>query len=222
MKLNSSGKGIQAMTLFEVFIIVAILMFMAVLLLPILARPRDGRGSQRISCVNNIKQVGLAYRVWASDNNDQYPPMVSVTNGGTMELVAADPNFIRDTFLVMSNELSTPKVLHCPSDDQNKQINSFSPAFTNTNISYFIGVDATDTEPQMILSGDDNLSISNLAVKSGILTQPTNTPVAWTKERHRFAGNIGLADGSAQQVTISGLQSAVVQTGFATNRFAIP
>ncbi len=221
MKLRSSGQGNRAMTLFEVFVIVAILMFLAVLLLPTIVRPRHN-GGQRISCINNLKQVGLAYRVWEGDNNDKFPMMVSVTNGGTMELLTTDPDFVRDTFLVMSNELSTPSVLHCPADDRGERMNLFSAAFTRTNISYFIGADATENQPQMILSGDDNLSISNIAVKSGILSLSTNTPNAWTTDRHHYCGNIGLADGSAQQVTISGLQQAFVQTGFSTNRFAIP
>ena len=148
--------------------------------------------------------------------------MVSVTNGGTMELVTTDPTFVRYTFLAMSNELSTPRNLHCPDDTQNQISSNAWSALTRSNISYFIGVDATGSQPQMILSGDDNLSISNLAIKSGILTLSTNAPIAWTKDRHHNCGNIGLADGSAQQVTISGLQQALVQTGVATNRFAIP
>ncbi len=41
-------------------------------------------------------------------------------------------------------------------------------------------------------------------------------------KRHRKAGNIGLADGSAQQVTSSGLQHALQQTGTNLTRLAIP
>jgi hypothetical protein len=52
-----------------------------------------------IACVNNLKQFGLAVRVWALDNNDSNPPNV----------------------LSMSNELSTPKILVCPADT-NRQV----------------------------------------------------------------------------------------------------
>jgi hypothetical protein len=50
--------------------------------------------AERIQCVNNMKQIGLAMRVWAGDNDEKYPT----------------------SLVVMSNELSTTKVLICPSD----------------------------------------------------------------------------------------------------------
>jgi prepilin-type processing-associated H-X9-DG protein len=46
----------------------------------------------------------------------------------------------------------------------------------------------------------------------------TDTPISWTAARHKFVGNLALADGSVQQVTQDGLRSALV----ATNRLAIP
>lgn len=222
MKLSYVARSKRAMTLFEVFLVVAILLFLAMLLLPMLAPTRDGRGSQRISCINNLKQVNLSYRVWEGDNNDKFPMMVSVTNGGTMELITTDPEFVRDTFLVMSNELSTPKILHCPSDNRSDAVNSFSPAFTSTNISYFIGVDATDSQPQMILSGDDNLSVNGITLKSDIHDLSTNSAIAWTADRHHNCGNLGFADGSAMQVDNLGLQQAFLKTGIITNRLAFP
>ena len=210
------------MSLFEVFLVVAILMSLAVLLLPAWLAHRRYPRANPVMCVNNLKQVGLAYRVWEGDNNDKYPMMVSVTNGGTMELVNTDPEFVRDTFLSMSNELSTPKILHCPDDvDRQASSNAWS-AFTSTNISYFIGVDATDSQPQMILSGDDNVSVDGTTLKSGLHDLSTNAVIAWTKDRHQNYGYIGLADGSVQQLTTSQLQQTFQSTGIATNRLAFP
>ena len=69
--------------------------------------------SIRICCVNSLKQSGLAFTVWSSDNNDKFPMAVARTNGGSMEFITG-PNAFRH-FQVMSNELSTPKVMTCPS-----------------------------------------------------------------------------------------------------------
>ena len=63
MRTSRMGNSERALTLFEVLIIVAVLMLIAALLLPSIARPK--RYSHTDYCVNNLKQVGLAYRVWA-------------------------------------------------------------------------------------------------------------------------------------------------------------
>jgi hypothetical protein len=69
--------------------------------------------AERIACVNNLKQVGLALRIWAGDNMDVAPP----------------------DFLSMSNELSTPKILVCPGDHGREVAKDFS-SFTLANSSY--------------------------------------------------------------------------------------
>src|ERR1039458_5646304 len=109
MKPRLSKKRNAAMTLFEVGVIIAIVMILVVVFLPRFARSTEH--SSRINCVNNLKLIGLAYRIWAGDNNDKYPMQVSTTNGGAMELVGGPDAW--KTFQVMSNELSTPKILYC-------------------------------------------------------------------------------------------------------------
>ena len=209
------------MTLFEVGVVIAVLMVLALIILPTIRDPHGISKAPRIVCVNNLRQICLAYRIWEGDNGDKYPMGVSVTNGGSMELVATG-NVVQ-SFLVMTNELSTPKILFCPADTTRTMANSFASPVGNSNISYFVGVDVTnDINPQMILSGDDNFEIRGVPVKSGLLELPTNAPVVWTAARHKLAGNIGLADGSVQEVTQYGLQQAFQQTGLATNHFALP
>ena len=122
----------------------------------------------------------------------------------------------------------TPKVLYCPDDKRRKAATTFSQGFSDANISYFFSLDAAEAYPQMILDGDDNLMVNGVQVKPGILNLWTNATVAWTKERHRFNGNIGLADGSVMQVTPAGLNRAIadstngVPTNNVPNRWVIP
>jgi len=225
MKPRFSNQQTTALTRVEVMTVIIVLVILVVVLSRVLhfsySDQRDIRSEvQRINCISNLKQIGLAFRLWEGDHNDKYPMQISVTNGGAMELVAAGN--VAACFQVMSNELSTPKILLCPADTRRIWATNFSADFDNSHISYFVGLDVTnDTNPQMFLSGDDNFAIGGVPVKSGVLQLLANTPVTWTKARHKFVGYIGMADGSVQQVTTDGLQKALQQAG-ATNRLVIP
>lgn len=218
MQPRCSKQRNRALTRVEVLVVVAVAAFAALLFLPLYTANRIKRG--RISCVNNLQQIGLSYRIWAGDNNGKYPFEISVTNGGTMELNNGENAWIN--FLVMSNELSYPKVLICPQDASHlPPATNFSSQLAG-HISYFVGLDASQTDPQALLLGDDNFEIGGIAVKSGLLEASTNTPITWSAARHKFAGNIGLADGSVKSLRNSGLTNLLHQTGLATNRLALP
>jgi len=232
MKLRTSNQRNRALTLTEALVVIGVLAIVVALLLPGLAAAK--RGPQKINCVSNLKQIGIAYRLWEGDNNFKYPMAVSVTNGGAMELIATGN--VAACFQVMSNELSTPKVLLCPEDIRRVRATNFS-TLNSSNISYFVGLDADPSRPQMFLSGDDNFAINGVPVKSGLLKLSMNIPVAWASGRHRhvaynshfwvparyqFFGNLGMADGCVQQVTTDFLQKALQQTGVATNRLVLP
>ena len=232
------------MTLTEVLVVIVVLAVLAAVFLPAFLPPR--RYSSIINCSSNLKQVGLAFRIWADDNNGKYPTEISVASGGTMELAATGD--VAATFQIMSNELSIPKILICPADSNHVFAANFSTGFSAKNISYFIGLDASTNSPQAFLCGDDNFEIGGVPVKSGLLELPANSPVSWTSGRHTTYkrhfwnevtsfGNVGLADGSVQQTTISSransvelstgtittsLTSLLQATGLATNRLAIP
>jgi len=225
MKPHFSHQRNQALTKIEVVVIVAVLAILAALFLPALAAAK--RKSSKLNCASNIKQIGIAFRLWEGDNNDKYPMVVSVTNGGAMELVATGN--VAACFQVMSNELNTPKILLCPEDTHRTYATNFSTGFSAANISYFVNPDAVETYPQMILDGDDNLLVDGKPVQPGILNLRPGTTIAWTKDRHHGAGNLGMADGSVMQVTGEVFQRAnrealnpALAPGFATNRLAIP
>jgi hypothetical protein len=205
------------MTLIEVMVVIFVTALLAAMFLPALAAAKRRSG---INCTNNLKQIGLAFRIWEGDNGDKYPMQLALTNSDAMKLIGGGNAY----FLCqsISNELGTPKILICPEDKNHIAATNFVIGFSDANISYFFGLDVTPSEPQMILAGDDNFTVGGVPVQPGILNLQTNNLVAWTKERHHGAGNIGLADGSVQQTTSIGLSSALVSSGTATNRLVIP
>src|SRR6266567_2292003 len=108
MKL-SRNHSVAGFTLEDLLMLLLVLAIQAAIFLPILLRPRAR--ICRINCTNNLKQVGLSFRTWELDNNDRFPMQIPLTKGGTMELVERGTVFCH--FQVMSNELSTPKILFC-------------------------------------------------------------------------------------------------------------
>jgi prepilin-type N-terminal cleavage/methylation domain-containing protein/prepilin-type processing-associated H-X9-DG protein len=216
MKTRHTTNQTRGMTLIEVLVAVFVITLLAAMFLPALAAAK--RKHSRIGCVNNLKEIGLAFRVWEGDNGDKYPMQFAITNSDTMKLISGGNAYV--LWQSMSNELSTPKILHCPEDTERLATNNFSTGFSDANISYFFNLDGNEIYPQMILIGDDNLAVDSTRVRSGILNLSTGSSVTWTKERHNGAGNIGLADGSVQQLTARGLISAI--SNAAPSRLVIP
>ncbi len=218
-RFSARARHRWALTWVEVLVVLAVLALVALVLVPpALARARAK--AWRIYCISNLKQIGLSFRIWAGDNTNLYPMQVTGIFGGTKEHEATADVF--RYFQVLSNELATPAVLVCPADRSRRRSPDFHTNFSNANISYFLGLDATEDHPDGWLAGDSNLEVAGQPVQPGLLHLWTNSPAGWTAERHGRSGNLALADGSVQQLTNAKVREMLSRTGMATNRLAIP
>jgi prepilin-type N-terminal cleavage/methylation domain-containing protein len=210
----------RAFTLIELLVVMAIISILASMLLPAMSRAKEK--AKRVYCSSNQRQISLAFRMWGDDNGGHYPWEVDITAGGSRGSCVAWKHFA-----VIQQELTTPKVLVCPSDDREPATDFTTNHSTglawngNYAVSYFVGLDALESRPMMHLLGDRNITglegqgCSCCATNVVTWLMPTNQP-AWTVGVHRWAGNIAMVDGSVSQMGQAGLkrhcQSATVAT----------
>lgn len=217
MKFNAPNQAARraGLTLVEGVVVLAILAVAGALYLSTLSRGYSR--SSRVGCVNHLKQLGLAHRLWSNDHGDEFV-FASAAPESSRAFVNSSQVFRH--YQALSNELVTPKVLRCANDRARTAATTFQPLL-NTNLSYFVGLDAHEGDPAQILSGDRNLTGGTWS--GGYLrTLTPRTEAGWTAELHQFNGNVGLADGSVQQLSTNALRKHLAGMTNAVIRLAAP
>jgi len=206
-----------AFTQFECLIVVAIVALISVIAVSRVSA--QAGASTRMACLKNIRQVGLGFSIWADRNGNRFPWHVPPKRG-SLEW-ANTPETYRH-FQIASNELDSPNILVCPDDPARAKTESFDKHFSNTNISYLIGLEANERRPESIVCADRNLSTNASRILSGVIEFTDADSSGWAAGIHTGGGNIGLADGSARYLSQIGIRKQLAVPGNLPTRFSIP
>jgi len=210
-----SRSQISAFTLLEVLVVLIFIFVLVSLFIPSTTGKRVS--AARIKCVNNLKNIGLAARIYATENNDLMPGAYFLSN--KIDLASLST---ADYFRMLSNELSTPKIIKCPADKLRKEAISFTN-LTTANISYFASLTIDEKLPQAFLSGDRNIQLINgQPIVRGLFILTTNLQLGWSKDLHNGQGNIAMGDGSVQQFSAQRLNQGIRDQDVSTNQLLIP
>ena len=110
----------RAFTLLELLVVIAVIAVLAGLLLPALGQATER--ARATACLSNLKQFGVALRLYLDENGNRMPVMQNRSRGTNLVVT----NAIAD---VLARQLGNPRVLRCPSDRER--------FFEDTGSSYF-------------------------------------------------------------------------------------
>jgi hypothetical protein len=193
----------RAFTRIELLAVCAALLLVALVVAP--AAVSSKYDSERQVCFNNLRLIGRGVQAWAGDHNQQVPWFTYDYDGGTRPPTSTKPGNAWFEYLWQSNELVTPKILACPSDEGVRQAESWrqfaSATFRGYALSYPVHLHASTDAPKSWLSADKNFTSFGaggcaLGVNNASGIDPATTQ--WINGIHGDFGHLLLTDGSVE------------------------
>jgi len=205
----------RGFTLIELLVVIAIIAILAAILFPVFARAREK--ARQSSCQSNLKQIGLAYAMYAQDYDERLPRGSGYIAPGT----AADPpgtntiaGLYGEWYITLAPYIKNTQIFNCPSspysDVNSGGVNS-GPSWPGYGVGYTRNLWlsalalANIVEPACVIQlmdGRNNYArwqcpahLAGWPTYTGKMTDGSETNYAWSYNRHNDGCNYLFCDG---------------------------
>jgi len=178
-------------TLVELLVVVAIIGVLAAILLPALVRAREA--AMRTSCLNNLRQIGIAFRLYLLENKDTYPAAQDPVSTDPYYWLWMGRGFRRPLAELIPGDKENPGVFYCPSDTRTCCVEVYERTSYAYSMAFYHSPEQIDAMDGPAYTYSAALAVPTIPQRSAAVRNPSKKILAgeWYANHAAWANDAG-------------------------------